>query len=53
VTLEEAVTVARIALYENPKLDPKNAYDVLAQFHGRIPEMQRFAETYLKEKEVK
>jgi hypothetical protein len=53
MSLEEAVTIARIALYENPKIDQKNAYDVLAKFHGRMPEMQRFAETYFKEKEVK
>lgn len=56
MTLSEAVTIARKFLAEDNKLvqssEVLQAYNVLAKYHGRMDEMEKFAETYLKKETV-
>ena len=54
MTLERAVQIARETLYDSPGFDihRADAYEVLAKYHGRMDEMEKFAETYLKKETV-
>ena len=54
MTLSEAVRIARQTLWDAPGFNGErsDAYAILAKYHGKIDNMEHFADTYL-EKENK